>query len=53
MMYDRICLGRFLNRPNRFAAQVELGGVMETWHIKNTGRCRFLSCCEKKKRIFV
>ncbi len=42
MEYDNICLGRFLNRPNRFVAQVELGGVTETVHVKNTGRCREL-----------
>lgn len=42
MEYDNICSGRFLNRPNRFVAQVELGGVTETVHVKNTGRCREL-----------
>jgi len=42
MEYDNICLGRFLNRPNRFVAQVELGGATETVHVKNTGRCREL-----------
>ncbi len=42
MEYDNICMGRFLNRPNRFVARVELGGVTETVHVKNTGRCREL-----------
>lgn len=42
MEYNNICVGRFLNRPNRFVAQVELGGVSETVHVKNTGRCREL-----------
>lgn len=42
MEYKEICWGRFLNRPNRFIAQVELAGRIETVHVKNTGRCREL-----------
>ena len=34
--------GRFLARPNRFIAKVEIGGTEETVHVKNTGRCREL-----------
>ena len=34
--------GRFLDRPNRFIAHVEIGGTVETVHVKNTGRCREL-----------
>lgn len=34
--------GIFLNRPNRFAAQVRIGEKEETVHVKNTGRCREL-----------
>lgn len=34
--------GRFLDRPNRFIAHVEIDGVVETVHVKNTGRCREL-----------
>ena len=34
--------GRFLSRPNRFIAKVEIGGQEETVHVKNTGRCREL-----------
>ena len=34
--------GRFLERPNRFIARVELDGAVETVHVKNTGRCREL-----------
>ena len=34
--------GRFLARPNRFIAHVEIGGQVETVHVKNTGRCREL-----------
>lgn len=34
--------GRFLARPNRFIAHVEIGGTEEIVHVKNTGRCREL-----------
>lgn len=39
MKYERIETGRFLRRPNRFIAQIEIGGIEETVHVKNTGRC--------------
>ncbi|MBO7619371.1 MAG: hypothetical protein J6T06_02575, partial [Victivallales bacterium] len=39
MKYANIVSGRFIDRPNRFVAHVEIGGVMETVHVKNTGRC--------------
>ena len=39
MKYSNMITGRFLNRPNRFIAQVEISGVEETVHVKNTGRC--------------
>ena len=42
MRYDNITRAVFLDRPNRFIAQVELGGRAETVHVKNTGRCREL-----------
>ncbi len=42
MYYPNIVPGIFHARPNRFLAQVEIGGVMETVHVKNTGRCREL-----------
>ncbi len=42
MKYDNIKLGRFIDRPNRFTAHVEVGGVPETVHVKNTGRLREL-----------
>lgn len=31
-----------MDRPNRFIAHVEIGGKVETVHVKNTGRCREL-----------
>lgn len=34
--------GRFLARPNRFIAHVEIDGQTEVVHVKNTGRCREL-----------
>ena len=42
MRYTDTAAGTFVSRPNRFIAQVELGGVQETVHVKNTGRCREL-----------
>ena len=40
MKYENITEGRFLDRPNRFIAHVEIAGQTETVHVKNTGRCR-------------
>ena len=42
MRYLNVVKGRFLDRPNRFIAHVELDGRVETVHVKNTGRCREL-----------
>ena len=42
MIYSHVVTGRFLARPNRFIAQVELDGQPVTAHVKNTGRCREL-----------
>ena len=42
MRYDNMIPGVFRNRPNRFVAHVEIGGQLETVHVKNTGRCREL-----------
>ncbi len=39
MKYERIQVGRFIERPNRFIAYVEIDGMVETVHVKNTGRC--------------
>lgn len=39
MKYERMEIGRFLERPNRFIAYVEIKGKKETVHVKNTGRC--------------
>ena len=42
MIYQNMIPGTFLARPNRFIAQVEIDGRVETVHVKNTGRCREL-----------
>ena len=42
MRYHAIERARFLARPNRFIAHVELNGRTEVCHVKNTGRCREL-----------
>ena len=42
MKYKNIVRGVFIARPNRFIAYVEIDGVTETVHVKNTGRCKEL-----------
>ena len=42
MRYENMVPGRFLSRPNRFIAHVEINGQSEICHVKNTGRCREL-----------
>ncbi len=42
MKYEKIVFGKFIARPNRFIAYVEVDGVTETVHVKNTGRCKEL-----------
>ena len=42
MRYRDIYKAKFISRPNRFIAVVELQGKEETVHVKNTGRCREL-----------
>lgn len=42
MKYERIKVGTFVERPNRFIAYVNIAGRKETVHVKNTGRCREL-----------
>ena len=42
MKYKNIIAGKFLSRPNRFIATVEINGSTETVHVKNTGRCKEL-----------
>lgn len=42
MRYKNIVSGRFIDRPNRFIAHVDIEGRRQTVHVKNTGRCREL-----------
>jgi sugar fermentation stimulation protein A len=40
MKYNGIRRAKFIDRPNRFIANVELDGKREKVHVKNTGRCK-------------
>lgn len=42
MKYKKTVQGIFVDRPNRFVANVLIDGKEETVHVKNTGRCREL-----------
>ncbi len=42
MEYGRILSGTFIERPNRFIANVDIGGKSVVCHVKNTGRCKEL-----------
>ena len=42
MVYENVTKAVFLNRPNRFIAEVEIEGKSEIVHVKNTGRCKEL-----------
>lgn len=42
MKYENITYAKFIERPNRFVAYVELDGEVEKIHVKNTGRCKEL-----------
>ena len=42
MKYGKMAEGRFLARPNRFIAHIEIDGEARICHVKNTGRCREL-----------
>ena len=42
MQYTSVKTARFLRRPNRFLAVMELGGQEVLAHVPNTGRCREL-----------
>lgn len=42
MKYNKIIKAKFIDRPNRFIAHVDIDGQTETVHVKNTGRCKEL-----------
>ena len=39
MRYANVKAGRFMERPNRFIAMVDISGTIERCHVKNTGGC--------------
>lgn len=52
MKYKSIIEGKFISRPNRFIARVEVNGKTETVHVKNTGRCGELLIKGSKVYLF-
>ncbi|MEF9983812.1 MAG: DNA/RNA nuclease SfsA [Oscillospiraceae bacterium] len=42
MIYQNIKKAIFLDRPNRFIANIDINGETEVAHVKNTGRCKEL-----------
>lgn len=42
MQYSNFVFAKFIERPNRFVAVVEIEGRSEVVHVKNTGRCKEL-----------
>ena len=42
MRYSNVIKGTFINRPNRFVAEVLVDGTKTFAHVKNTGRCKEL-----------
>ena len=42
MKYNKVIKAKFISRPNRFIANVEVNGSLEVAHVKNTGRCQEL-----------
>lgn len=59
MKYQNIVFGRFVSRPNRFIAHVEVNGINEICHVKNTSRLKellitgvevSLQCCGSSAR---
>ena len=42
MNYTNIIKGEFVDRPNRFIANVIVDNNIEVVHVKNTGRCKEL-----------
>lgn len=40
MKYNSTVTGKFISRPNRFIAMVEVNGNTVRCHVKNTGRCK-------------
>ncbi|WP_027406812.1 DNA/RNA nuclease SfsA [Anaerovibrio sp. RM50] len=52
MHYNKTLSARFVSRPNRFIAQVDIEGKTETVHVKNTGRCKELLLPDSKVILY-
>lgn len=59
MKYEKIVEGVFLDRPNRFIANIEIAGKIHRCHVCNTGRCKellvpgcrvYLKACDNPNR---
>lgn len=59
MKYENIQKAVFIDRPNRFIANIDIQGERELCHVKNTGRCRellipgaeiYVQCCDSPTR---
>jgi sugar fermentation stimulation protein A len=42
LKYANVISAKFISRPNRFLAKVDIDGVETLCHVKNTGRCKEL-----------
>ncbi len=42
MRYENVVSGKFIARPNRFIAEIEIDGKTEICHVMNTGRMKEL-----------
>lgn len=42
MQYENVVAAKFISRPNRFIANIDVNGKQEIAHVKNTGRCKEL-----------
>lgn len=51
MKYENIVEGKFINRPNRFIAYVEVADRMETVHVKIQGGVGSF-CCREIPLVF-
>lgn len=51
MKYENIIEGHFIDRPNRFIANVMINGELQKVHVKNTGRCKEL--LEKGNTVYL
>ena len=51
MKYSNVKEARFIARPNRFIAEVNVDSTTQRVHVKNTGRCAEL--LEKGNRVYL